>query len=202
MPPVTPSATRLIALLVAAGRRSRLDFLDRPGDHLALGDGGLLVFAHVDAGRRSGEQLPRPGPGRDDELESILELGGIAHENVLTISSAAPRIRCRRARAAMTMLRSRSTAAVTSSLTTTKSYSENAATSSRATCRRRWISGSLSLLRPRSRCSRIANDGRITNTVLVRTTAARTFRAPCTSMTRTTSCPPASRPSVSAAQVP
>src|SRR3954447_6358499 len=131
MPPVTPSATRLIALLVAAGRRSRLDFLDRPGDHLALGDGGLLVFAHVDAGRRSGEQLPRPGPGRDDELESILELGGIAHENVLTISSAAPRFRCRRARSAMTMLRSRSTAAVTSSLTTTKSYSENAATSSR-----------------------------------------------------------------------
>src|SRR4051812_18220302 len=61
-PPVTPSAPRLIVLLVAAGRGSRLDLLARPGDPLALGDGGFFVFADVDAGRRSGEQLPRPGP--------------------------------------------------------------------------------------------------------------------------------------------
>src|SRR6476620_8430455 len=163
MPPVMPSAIRLIALLVAARRRRGLDLLDGPGDHLALGDGGLLVFADLDARRRSGEELARTRTGGDHELEPIVELGAIVHENVLTMSSAAPCIRCRRARSAMTMQRSRSTAAATSSLTTTKSYSEKASTSSRATCSRRWISGSLSLLRPRSRCSRIANDGGITN---------------------------------------
>src|SRR3954452_16638669 len=137
MPPVTPSATRLIALLVAARRGVGVDLLDRLGDHLALRDGGLLVFADIDARRRPGEQLPRARAGSDDELERILELGAVDHENVLTMSSASSCMRRSRARSAMTMLRSRSTAAVTSSLTTTKSYSENAATSSRATCRRR-----------------------------------------------------------------
>src|SRR5215467_12111669 len=164
MPPVTPSATRLMPLLVERGRCA-VDLFDRFRDHFLLRDRRLLVIADLDARNRSGEELAGAGARGDDEFERIRELAAIDHENVLTMLSASPCIRRRRARSAMTMHRSRSTAAVTSSLTTTKSYSEYAATSSRATCRRRCISGSLSLLRPRSRCSRIANDGGITNTV-------------------------------------
>src|SRR5689334_8889069 len=136
MPPVTPSATSAMDLLHRRRRRLGLDLLDRAGGDLLLRDGRLLVLADRDPRRRAGQQLPRPRPGGHDEFEGVRELAAIDHENVLTIVSASPCIRCRRARSAMTMLRSRSTAPVTSSLTTTKSYSEKAATSARATCSR------------------------------------------------------------------
>src|SRR5262252_865555 len=123
MPPVTPSATRLMRLL-AGGDGLGLDLLDRPGDDFLLRDRRLLVIGDIHARRRSVEQLARTSAGGDDELERIRELAAIDHENVLTMRSASLCIRRRRARSAMTMLRSRSTAAVTSSLTTTKSYSE------------------------------------------------------------------------------
>src|SRR5262245_11827204 len=123
MPPVTPSATRLMRLLFR-GDGVGLDLLDRPGDDFLLSDRRLLVIGDVDARRRSVEELAGAGAGGDDELERIRELAAIDHENVLTIPSASPCIRSRRARSARTMPCSRSTAAVTSSLTTTKSYSE------------------------------------------------------------------------------
>src|SRR3954452_23351700 len=180
----------------------RLNLFDGLGHHFLRRDSGLLVVAHLDARRRSGQQLPGAGAGGDDELERVGELGTVNHENVLTMVSASACIRCSRARSLTTMPRRRSTAAATSSLMTTKSYSVYAATSSRATCSRRWIAASLSLLRPRSRCSRTANDGGMTNTVRDRRPCPRTLRAPCTSMTSTTSSPPDSMRSVSAAQVP
>src|SRR5437660_364928 len=139
-----------------------LDLLNLSGHHFGLRDRRLLVLADHHARRRSSDQLPGTGAGGDDELERIGELAAINHgvrapfKNELTIVSADGCIRSRRERSATTMLRSRSTADVSSSLTTTKSYSANAATSSRATCSRRWISVSLSLLRPRSRCSSTA----------------------------------------------
>src|SRR5438067_8436659 len=135
MPPVTPSAINIAA--PSLRRLVVLDLLDGRGDDLGLRERRLLVLAGRHARRGSGEQLARARAGGDDELEGIRELASVDHENVLTMSCASSRIRCRRARSATTMLRRRSTAAVTSSFTTTKSYSENAATSSRATCRRR-----------------------------------------------------------------
>src|SRR5581483_1691910 len=218
MPPLTPRPTSAMANRGTGNRGSGngndqtprllgdpglpLDLLDGARQHFLLRHRRLLVQADLDARHRAGEQLSRASASRDDEFEAVGDLGLFAHANVLTIRSASGRMRPRRARSAMTMLRSRSTAAVSSSLTTTYSYSVNDATSSRATCSRRWIAASASLLRPRSRCSRMANDGGITNTVVVAIPRCRTFRAPCTSMTRTTSHPSRRGVSVSDAQVP
>src|SRR6266511_2766759 len=110
-----------------------LDLLDHLRDHFLLCHCRLLVLADRDARGGSREQLTRARPGSDDEFERVVQLGTVNHANVLTIISAGARIRCSRARVAMTMLRNRSTAPVSSSLTTTNSYSEKAATSSRAT---------------------------------------------------------------------
>ena len=64
------------------------------------------------------------------------------------------------------------------------------------------MASSVSLPRPRSRCSRTSNDGGRTNTVTRRNAAGRTCPAPCTSMTRTTSLPEAIRRSASVAAGP
>src|SRR5207249_7627666 len=103
-------------------------FFDSPRNHFALRDGGFLLVAHRHAGNRPREQLSRALTGRDDELERVGEFAAVNHKNVLTMVSAVWHARGRRARSAMTIPRSRSTAAVSSSLTMTKSYSENAAT--------------------------------------------------------------------------
>src|SRR5437762_13749192 len=89
--------------------------------HFLLRDRCRLVLAGGDAWRRSVEQLPRPRAGRHDELERVAKSGAINHEKVLTMVSASSRIRSSAARSAMTMLRSRSTALVSSSFTTTYS---------------------------------------------------------------------------------
>src|SRR5262245_16594614 len=107
MPPVTPRATSAMTS-VGVGRFGG-NLFDRLGHHFALRDGGLLVVADFDAGRRSGQELAGAGAGRDDELERILELAAVNHEKVLLIVSASTRIRSSRTRSAMTMPRSRST---------------------------------------------------------------------------------------------
>ena len=66
-----------------------------PGDDFLLRDGRLFVVGDLDPRRRSGAQLTRARARRDDELERIRELGTVDHENVLTIPSASPCIRCR-----------------------------------------------------------------------------------------------------------
>src|SRR5712691_8469044 len=139
MPPVTPSA--MSAMIIGEWVNWRvgelnhqvtnslshqfllLDLFYGLRDHFLLRDRRLLVLADRDAGRRPGEELARAGAGGDDEFERILELAAVNHENVLTMRSASPRIRGRRARSAMIILWRRSTAAARSSLTTTKSYS-------------------------------------------------------------------------------
>src|SRR5262249_38827494 len=120
-----------------------LDLLDLPGQDFRLRHRRLLVLADRHARHRSREELPGPRAGGGDELERIGQLAAIDHgvrvpfQTELTMVAADGCIRSRRARSAMTMLRSRSIAEASSSLTTTKSYSVNAVTSSRATCSRR-----------------------------------------------------------------
>ncbi len=65
---------------------------------------------------------------------------------------------------------------------------------------RRCIASSLSLLRPRSRRSSTSNDGGSTKIAVWSAPRCRTCRAPCTSITSTTSWPSPSRRSVSAAR--
>src|SRR6478672_8487321 len=87
-----------------------LDCFHRLRDHFLRGDGRLLVLADADARRRAGQQLARPRPGGDDELERVGQLGTVNHAKVLTMFSAPACIRCSRARSLTTMLRRRSTA--------------------------------------------------------------------------------------------
>src|SRR5262245_22973139 len=232
MPPVTPSAINMAisgdGVIESLDRRTLLldDLLYGLRHDFLLRDGRLLVHADLHSGRGAREQLARARAGGDDEFERVRELAAVNHSgsfcgrprraarpelrvpcglrytNVLTMVSASARIRCSRARSAVKIPCNRSAAASSSSLTTTKSYSLNAATSSRATCRRRWIASSLSLLRRRSRSSRTANDGGRTNTDASTSPRFLTHRVPCTSMTRTTSTPDSSSFSVSDFRVP
>ena len=64
------------------------------------------------------------------------------------------------------------------------------------------MTASLSLLRPRSRCSSTVNDGGSTKIETKARPHSRTCCAPCTSITSTTSRPAESSRSVSGPQVP
>src|SRR4051812_21134675 len=100
-----------------------VEFLDRPGQHFLGRNGRLLPSGRFNARTRARHELPRPGAGGDDEFESVGHLAGIGHWNVPTIDCAWAVMRDNRDREDNTMLRSRSTAAVSSSLTTTNWYS-------------------------------------------------------------------------------
>ena len=212
MPPVTPSAISIGTLgNLAMGNRvigasgvypiTRCSITRSPSTFSTTfvmtscwAIGRLLVIAGVDARRGAGEQLARAGAGGDDELERVGQLRCGQSWNVLTMLSASGRMCASRARSASTMPRSRSTAAVSSSLTTTKSYSPNAATSCRAT---RAAAG----WPPRCPCCGHAAAARGPRTTAasrrspsVSSRAAGPCRAPCTSITSTTSSPAVEQP--------
>src|SRR5713226_5800981 len=77
MPPVTPSAMRLMLYGPLVRLRFRLELLDPVGDDFLLRDRGLLVLADGDARRRSGEELTRARAGGDHELERVGQLASI-----------------------------------------------------------------------------------------------------------------------------
>src|SRR5262245_31014531 len=133
MPPATPSAISAMSF----SRWIGLDRLDGLRHHFLLCDDGHLVLADRHTRRGAGQQLAGAGPGSHDERERVGQLASINHGlpiirfvgslKVRTMRSAVERIRSRRARSPTTMARKRPTAEATSSLTTMKSYSLNAA---------------------------------------------------------------------------